>query len=118
MTVRDLVGDYYFQGKNQDESEEYSYEGTLSLKLDENERIVAKWLIGDHEQNGFGFFKDDILVLNFYYEGDDAKIFKGVAVYRCLDENTLDGFWSEKYGDPRYLGAEYCTRIVPKVLWN
>lgn len=116
MKVKDLVGDYYFQGKNQDEGEEFAYEGTLNL--DKNDRIVAKWLIGEHEQNGLGFFKDDILVLNFWYEGDDEKIFKGVAVYRCLNENTLDGFWSEKHGNPRYLGAEYCTRIVPKVLWN
>lgn len=118
MNIDDLVGRYYFQGKNQEAGEDFSYEGILTLKLDEYRRVVAHWQIDDHEQNGYGFFKDDILVINFHYEGDDGKIFKGVAVYRALDENTLDGFWSEKYGDPHFLGAEYCTKLEDNVLWN
>lgn len=118
MKAEDLVGQFYFEGKNQTESEGFTYEGILSLELDEYKRVIANWKIDDHEQMGYGFFRDDILVINFHYFADDEKIFKGVAVYRCLDKNTLDGFWSEKYGDPRYLGAEYCTRIITSELLN
>ena len=111
MIVQDFVGSYSVQGSNQEESDYISYQGILTLSLDENNRIIAQWILGDHEQNGTGFYKDEILVINFNYEGDDAKIYKGVAVYRCLNKDILDGFWSEKYGDPRFLGSEYCVRI-------
>ncbi len=110
MNVNDLVGKYFIEGTNQDDSNE-KYHGTLHLSLDENNRIIAKWIIGQAIQNGTGFYKDQILVINFNYETDDDKIFKGVAVYRCLNQNTLDGFWSEKHGNPLFLGTEFCTRI-------
>ena len=110
MTVQDLVGSYAVEGSNQEEKG-HSYHGILSLSLDENQRIIAQWTIGDHIQNGTGFFKDDILVINFNYESDDEKIYKGVAVYRCFNSDTLDGFWSEKHGNPLYLGSEFCVRI-------
>ena len=61
MTIEDLVGSYSVQGSNQEASENISYHGILTLSLDENKRIIAQWLIGDHEQNGTGFFKNDIL---------------------------------------------------------
>ncbi|WP_262152287.1 hypothetical protein [Chryseobacterium foetidum] len=111
MTVHDLVGSYIIQGSNQVEEDDFTYQGILTLDTDENNRIIAEWTIGDHTQNGEGFFKDDILVINFRYEGDEGEIFKGVAVYRCIRENVLDGFWYEKHGDPRYLGSEYGVKI-------
>lgn len=111
MTVQDLVGSYSVQGSNQEATDHISYHGILTLSLDENNRIIAQWMIGDHEQNGTGFYKDGILVINFHYEGDNHKIYKGTAVYRCLTLDILDGFWSEKHGDPLYLGSEYCVRI-------
>ena len=111
MTVHDLVGSYSLQGSNQEETGHISYQGILTLSLDENNRIIAQWILGDHEQNGTGFYKDEILVINFNYEGDDRRIYKGVAVYRCIGNDILDGFWSEKHGDPRYLGSEDCVRI-------
>ena len=111
MTVYDLAGTYSIKGSNQEESDQVSYHGTLVLSVDENARIIAQWTIGDHIQNGTGFYKDRILVLNFNYKGDDYKTYKGVAVYRCLSQNILDGFWSEKHGNPLYLGSEYCVRI-------
>ncbi|WP_312076395.1 hypothetical protein [Chryseobacterium sp.] len=111
MTVHDLIGNYSVQGSNQVESEEISYHGILTLAVDENNRIVAQWIIGDHVQNGTGFFKDEILVINFNYEGENDEIFKGVAVYRCLNKDLLEGFWSEKHGNPLFLGSEYCVRI-------
>ncbi len=112
MKPEEIVGDFHIKGRNQEAGDFYSYEGTLHLILDENERFIAHWRIGDHVQKGTGFFKDDILVINFNYVGEDKATYKGVAVYRCLDANTLDGFWSEKHGDPRYLGAEKGKRIV------
>lgn len=117
MTVADLVGHYTVEGSNQDE-QGIAYHGVLSLSLDNNHRIVAKWTIGDHSQNGTGFFKDDILVINFNYEGDDGQIYKGVAVYRCINKDTLDGFWSEKHGNPLYLGSEYGVKIQPMEFLN
>jgi hypothetical protein len=118
MTIEDLAGSYSVQGSNQEESGKISYYGFLTLSLDENKRIIAQWMIGDHIQNGTGFYKDGILVINFNYEGDDHYLYKGVAVYRCLSKDILDGFWSEKHGNPLYLGSEYCVRIEASEFLN
>ncbi|MCW1961744.1 hypothetical protein [Chryseobacterium viscerum] len=118
MTVHDLVGTYSIEGSNQEESSLPTYHGILTLSIDENNRIIAQWMIGDHLQNGTGFYKDHILVINFNYEGDDHTIYKGVAVYRCLSKDILDGFWSEKHGNPLYLGSEYCVRIQNSNILN
>ena len=119
MTIQDLIGNYSISGSNQDESNEITYKGILTLSLDKSNRVIAKWLINDtQQQNGSGFFKDNILVLNFNYKGESNKTFKGVAVYRCITKDVLDGFWSEKHGDPLYLGTEYCLRIESKERLN
>ena len=111
MEVQELVGRYRVVGQNQS-AERVSYKGVLDLSLDVNNRVVAKWLIhNSQEQWGRGFFKDNLLVINFRYRGEDACIYKGVAVYKCLTKDMLDGFWSEKYGDPQHLGSEQCFRI-------
>lgn len=112
MVIEDLVGDYNIIGKNQDNSD-IIYKGKLNLKLDSNNRIQAKWFINNQqEQNGSGFFKNNILVINFNYIGTNLKTYKGVVVYQCLTKNILDGFWSEKHGNPLYLGEERCYRIT------
>ncbi len=112
MTTQDLVGTYTIIGKNQ-ESTEVTYTGVLKLTLDENNRVMAKWEINmEQEQSGTGFFKDNILVINFRYKGNDSKIFKGVVVYRCITKDVFDGFWSEKHGNPLYLGEERCFRVI------
>ncbi|MBV8324919.1 hypothetical protein [Chryseobacterium sp.] len=118
MTVHDLAGTYAIEGSNQEESNQFTYHGILILSVDENNRIIAQWIIGDHIQNGTGFYKDQILVINFNYEGDDHTIYKGVAVYRCPSKDILDGFWSEKQGNPLYLGSEYGVRIQDASLLN
>ncbi|MGO4822219.1 MULTISPECIES: hypothetical protein [unclassified Flavobacterium] len=118
MTIQDLVGTYSIEGSNQDGSNEISYKGSITLSLDTNNCIIAQWLISGQVQKGTGFFKDNILVVNFNYCGDDNIIYKGVAVYRCINKDILDGFWSEKHGNPLYLGTERCTRIVSKELLN
>ena len=111
MTIKDVIGKYAIEGNNQDE-EVITYKGTLQLTLDDNQRITAKWLINKSQtQLGTGFFKDNILVINFSYKGDDAVTYKGVAVYKCLTKDVLEGFWSEKHGNPLYLGSERCFRI-------
>ena len=111
MTINQLPGTYNITGSNQDEAG-VAYTGTLALTLDANNRIIAKWLIDtNQEQLGTGFFKDNILVINFNYKGDDDAIYKGVAVYKCLTQDILEGFWSEKHGNPLYLGAERCYRV-------
>lgn len=119
MTVQDLIGDYSISGSNQDESNDITYTGILSLSLDKNNRINARWLINNsQEQKGYGFFKDNILVINFSYQGDHNKSYKGVAIYRCITKDVLDGFWSEKHGNPLFLGTEYCLRIESTELLN
>lgn len=117
MTIEALVGHYSIEGTNQDDSGSLYY-GLLSLSLDANQRILAQWTIGKHTQTGTGFFKDDILVINFRYEDVEGKVYKGVAVYRCINSNILDGFWSEKHGNPLYLGSEYGVRIQPAEFLN
>ena len=111
MTITQLPGTYNIIGSNQDE-DGIAYKGTLELTLNEYNRIEARWLINDsQEQLGTGFFKDNILVINFNYKGEDELIYKGVVVYKCITKDLLDGFWSEKYGNPLYLGGERCYRI-------
>lgn len=112
MIIEDLIGNYSIAGSNQDETHETTYKGILSLSLDKNNRIVAHWLINDtQEQKGHGFFKDNILVINFSYKGAYNKTYKGVVVYRCITKDVLEGFWSEKHGNPLYLGTEHCLRM-------
>ncbi|MEP1490095.1 MAG: hypothetical protein ABJL44_10275 [Algibacter sp.] len=111
MTLQELIGEYTVIGSNQD-AEPNTYKGTLTLSIDENNRIKAKWLINtNQEQFGFGFFKDNILVINFNYKNALNSIFKGVVVYKCITKDLLDGFWSEKHGNPLFLGEEHCYRI-------
>jgi len=111
IPVTNLAGIYTIIGSNQDETA-ITYKGTLTLTLDNNNRIIAKWLINNSQkQFGTGFFKDGILVINFNYQGEDSNTYKGVVVYRCLSNDILDGFWSEEYGNPAYLGKERCFKI-------
>lgn len=111
MTIQKLAGDYDIIGTNQDDSNN-TYKGKLSLVLNSDNQILAKWLIHpEQEQVGTGFFKDNILVIHFKYIGDNATLYKGTVVYRCITKDVLDGFWSEEYGNPKYLGTEQCFRI-------
>ncbi|MGB5982316.1 MAG: hypothetical protein WBG46_09240 [Nonlabens sp.] len=110
MHIDDLMGTFQIKGQNQDK-EGSKYSGMLKLSLNHNNRIVALWNIAqDQVQEGVGFYKDDILVINFRYQGVDAATYNGVVVYKCLTIDVLEGFWSEEYGDPKYLGVENCVR--------
>lgn len=111
MDVIELAGNFSIIGSNQDDSD-VTYKGILSLEVDKHNRIIAHWLINnEQEQTGIGFFKDNILVINFNYVGNDASIYRGVVVYRCLTKDILDGFWSEEFGNPNFLGSERCFRL-------
>lgn len=110
MTLKDLVGTYTITGSNQS-PDAAGYEGELTLALDDHKRVIANWVInGTQHQQGTGFFKNNILVINFNYEGDNETIYKGVVVYQCITKDLLEGFWSEKHGNPLYLGEERCYR--------
>jgi len=49
MTINQLPGSYNIIGNNQD-IEGASYKGILDLSLDQNNRVVAKWLINNNQQ--------------------------------------------------------------------
>ena len=111
MNIKNILGNYSIIGTNQNESDE-TYKGTLYLSLDDNHRIIAKWLINrNQEQFGVGFFKDNILVINFNYIGDENDTYFGTVVYKCLTTDILEGFWSEEFGNTSFLGSENCFRI-------
>ena len=115
MTLEELEGEYIIEGSNQDAAT-HTYKGKLTLKLNENNRIQAHWIINEEqEQFGEGFFKNNILVINFHYYGEDLLIYKGTVVYRCITKDILDGFWSEEYGNPLYLGEERCARVTQEI---
>ena len=111
MTIHQLIGRYTIEGTNQD-AQASLYSGYLELSLDSCNRIIAQWQIGDSQtQSGLGFFKDNVIVINFSYTGEDNTLYEGVVVYKCISKHVLDGFWSEKQDDPLYLGSERCFRI-------
>lgn len=111
ISVTNLVGNYTIIGSNQDETNN-TYKGTLTLSVDDNNRIIGKWLINNSQkQFGTGFFKDGILVINFNYQSEDLNTYKGVVFYRCISNDILDGFWSEEHGNPAYLGKERCFKV-------
>lgn len=112
MTVEDLVGDYLINGYNQD-AVKSSYKGKLSLSLGATKRIDAVWNNSGHQvQMGTGFFRDQILVINFTYLGEQNQYVKGVVAYQCFSKNVLEGFWSEKHGDPLFLVAEQAFKLT------
>lgn len=114
MQIEDLIGNYQIIGTNQDDSEN-TYKGTLSLSFDDKGRILAKWLINkSQEQFGVGFFKKNILVINFKYQGDEDSTYYGTVVYTCISKDILEGFWTEEMGNPEFLGTENCFRIPHK----
>ena len=118
MKIEDLVGQFQILGSNQDATKD-TYTGILDLTLDEHLRISAKWMINKSQpQLGIGFFKDNILVINFQYQGDESNIYKGVVVYRCISKDVLDGFWSEEYGNPLHLGEDRCFRVQENQILN
>ncbi|WP_438963000.1 hypothetical protein [Nonlabens sp.] len=111
MTQNELIGTYVIEGSNQDASKS-SYKGTLQLSLDHHQRILAQWTIAeDQTQQGIGFFKNNILVINFQYHNEVNQLFKGTVVYNCLTPELLEGFWSEEKGDPQFLGTEMAYRV-------
>lgn len=117
MTLKELIGNYAITGNNQGDAKN-GYEGVLTLTLDAN-RIIANWLINnEQEQSGIGFFKNNILVINFHYIGEDKLKYTGTVVYQCMTKDVLEGFWSEEHGNPAYLGIESCIRLKTTEVLN
>ncbi|WP_234369110.1 hypothetical protein [Brumimicrobium mesophilum] len=115
ITIDEIEGTYSIIGLNQNK-EQNPYNGFLHLiKLGEN-RVTAEWVIGGEQtQIGVGFYHNETLAINFSYEGElenKPHIFKGVVVYKFLNETILTGFWSEKHGNDDYLGFEEGRRLT------
>ncbi|PWG04946.1 hypothetical protein [Polaribacter aquimarinus] len=116
MTIQDLVGNFSIIGSNQDDSEN-TYTGELNLSLNQENQIIAKWLINKNQQQfGIGFFENNTLIINFQYQGDENNLYKGTVTYKCLTKDILEGTWIEEYGNPEFLGTENCFRINEKYL--
>ncbi|MFT4755258.1 MAG: hypothetical protein ACI9GM_000913 [Salibacteraceae bacterium] len=116
MRITDVLGNYLVEGANQNE-EETKYEGSLILSLRADGRLNAVWQIDpDQMQYGIGFFKNEMLVINFYYVGDNDAVFRGVVAYNCSNMDTLAGIWSEEAGDSKYVGVETAHKIQPEFL--
>ncbi|TVZ14465.1 hypothetical protein [Maribacter sp. MAR_2009_72] len=111
-TIENLQGTYHIIGFNQNE-EKSRYSGFLHLKQTGNHRVHAEWVIGGEQtQVGTGFYNNNILVINFSYEGDAYKIYKGVVVYKVLNQSILNGFWSEKHASDSWLGIEEGRKLA------
>ena len=90
MIIDELIGNYIVEGNNQN-AESSVYKGELKLSLNEHLKVDAEWTINNQQkQFGTGFFKNNILVINFYYLGDGAKKYKGVVVYHFLTKDILE----------------------------
>ena len=111
IKVEDLTGEYQIIGSNQND-DTITYKGKLRLQQTQGSHFKATWLIHkEQEQFGEGFYKDNILVINFYYFDEDLNKYPGTVVYKCITANVLEGFWSEKFGDHNYIGTEQCFKI-------
>ena len=116
MSIQDIIGQYAILGTNQDDSEN-TYKGELFLSLIDDNTINAKWLINNtQEQFGTGYFKNNTLVINFYYKSIEGEVFKGKVIYKCLTKDILEGTWTEEFGNPAFLGTENCFRIKNEIL--
>lgn len=112
--LKDFLGTYKVLGSNQNE-EASNYQGILNLTSPDNKIIHAEWLIGtDQKHQGIGFMEGDQLLLKFQYQGDDDLMYRGVVEYHLVEKGILEGFWTEEYGDTRFLGSEQCFKIEQK----
>ena len=111
MNLKSLQGNYNIVGVNQD-FEKSTYKGVLNLKINNQNQVIAKWIINNEdEQFGVGFYKNQTLVINFYYENDLSEKFTGTVSYKCITQDYFEGIWSEADGDSNYIGEEQCYRI-------
>lgn len=111
MHITDLIGTYAITGKNQN-AESSRYKGTLTLALHGENRLNAIWQIGaDQTQFGIGFYKANLLVINFYYKGADAEHYHGTVAYSCQSADVLNGVWTEEMADPAFIGEETAIRL-------
>ena len=112
--LKDFLGTYNILGSNQDE-EASNYKGILKLSSQKDQIVEAEWIIGSSQKHyGIGFMEDSRLIIRFQYEGDDDEIYHGVAEYHLVEKGILEGFWTEEFGDNRFLGTEQCFKLKEK----
>lgn len=110
-TLDDFLGTYKILGSNQDE-EASNYQGILELSSIDDEIVEARWTIGTSQKHmGIGLLENSRLVIKFRYLGDDGINYHGVVEYHLVENGILEGFWTEEYGDNRFLGTEQCFKI-------
>lgn len=115
-------GSYNIIGLNQDERQG-CYFGFLHISKVSEIRVNAEWVInGEQVQQGSGFYQGDTLVINFSYEGEEeneGKTYKGVVVYKLINDSVLTGFWSEKHGNDEFLGFEEGRKLkASETIWE
>lgn len=110
-SVEQFIGTYKILGSNQDE-EASNYQGILRLNSHDGEIIEGEWTIAaDQKQYGIGLIEDSRLVLKFHYMGDDGNQYQGIVEYHIVSDGILEGFWTEEFGDNRFLGTEQCFKM-------
>jgi hypothetical protein len=94
-----LAETYRARGTNADGTK---YTGRVTLKVVSDTTFAVTWKVGGDTYRGFGMRWDDTLAVS--YEGAG---FKGVIMYRVLDNGTLDGRWTA--GGANGVGTETLT---------
>lgn len=65
------------------------YTARVTFKVVSDTTFIVNWKVGSTAFRGFGMRWDDMLSVS--YEGNG---FKGVVMYRILDNGVLDGRWT------------------------
>lgn len=89
-----VLGKYYIVGSNAIDSDS-GYIGVLEVFKDKD-RCYGRWTIEEEDvQEGYGFFKNNILTLGFKYEREGV-FFTGVISYEFLADDIIIGHWTEE----------------------
>ncbi|ANQ47526.1 hypothetical protein MY04_0144 [Flammeovirga sp. MY04] len=91
----DVHGNYAVEGHNPwDKSSKYT--GALSIEKSE-QKYSFDWAVGISNlyQKGEGQIISNYLKVDFVYK-DNEHTFKGLVIYKQIDEESMAGFWIEE----------------------
>ncbi|NLR91056.1 hypothetical protein [Flammeovirga agarivorans] len=91
-----IIGNYAVFGHNPwDSTSEYT--GNVSIQELDKNKFHIDWTVGfsDYYQKGTGQWIKNFFVVNFDYK-DNQQTYKGVVIYKSIDDETLEGFWIEE----------------------
>lgn len=91
----EVAGRYSVKGHNPGTADQ-EYFGTLTIEP-KGSLVRAYWEIGfaRQPQHGWGFVKNNLLALDFYYT-EDSERYYGQVIYR-IEGDRLTGFWRENH---------------------